>query len=96
MSELKEVAVMIEPPVDGTPGSVSYGRYAIEDGKVVMYGEDDAPMIDRRGNRYERELAEEITPEQIAALLTKKIRGDLGWAHNDFNRPLRLPKEKLV
>jgi hypothetical protein len=41
-------------------------------------------------------LSEEITPEQIAALLTKKIRGDLGWSLNDFNRPLSVPKEKLV
>jgi hypothetical protein len=47
-------------------------------------------------NRYESNLSEEITPEQIAALLTKKIRGDLGWSETDFNRPLRLPKEKLV
>jgi hypothetical protein len=53
-------------------------------------------MTNRRGNRYERELSEEITPQQIAALLTKKIRDDLGWSLNDFNRPLRLPKEKLV
>jgi hypothetical protein len=54
------------------------------------------PMTNRRGNRYERELSEEITPQQIAALLTKKIRDDLGWSLNDFNRPLRLPKEKLI
>jgi hypothetical protein len=44
----------------------------------------------------EHDLSEEITPQQIAALLTKKIRGDLGWSETDFNRPLRLPKEKLV
>jgi hypothetical protein len=96
MSEKKEIAVMIEPSVGGDPGRVSYGRYAVEDGKVVMCGEDDAPVTDRRGNRYESDLSEEITPEQIAALLTKKIRGDLGWSETDFNRPLRLPKEKLV
>jgi hypothetical protein len=96
MSELQEVAVMIEPPLGGSPGRVSYGRYAIEDGKVVIYSEDGEPMTDRRGNRYEHDLSEEITPQQIAALLTKKIRGDLGWSKIDFNRPLRLPKEKLV
>jgi hypothetical protein len=48
MSEKKEIAVMIESPVGGDPGRVSYGRYAVEDGKVVMYDEDDVPVTDRR------------------------------------------------
>jgi hypothetical protein len=96
MSEKKEIAVMIEPPVGGDPGRVSYGRYAIEDGKVVMYDEDGDPMTDRRGNRYERELVEGIEPDQIAGQLTRRIRHDLGGDKGNFNRPLIFPKEKLV
>jgi hypothetical protein len=96
MSELKEIVVMIEPPIGNSPGVVSYGRYAIEDGKIVMYDEDGDPMADRRGNRYERELVEGIAPDQIAAQLTKKIRHDLGGDKNGFNRPLIFPRETLV
>jgi hypothetical protein len=96
MSKLKEIVVMIDAPVDGSPGRVSYGRYAIEDGKVVMYDEDDAPVTDRRGNRYEHELVEGIEPDQIAARLTKKIRRDQGGDKSGFNRPLIFPKETLV
>jgi hypothetical protein len=96
MSDLEEIAVMIEPSVDGGPGRVSYGRYAVEDRIVVMYGEDGEPMTDRRGNKYEREFVDGVEPDQIAGLLTRRIRRDLGWSETDFNRPLRLPKEKLV
>jgi hypothetical protein len=87
---------MIEPPVEGSPGRVSYGRYAIEDGKVVTYGEDGEPMTDRRGNRYESELVEGIEPEQIVAKLTRCIRRELGGDDIGFNRPLKLPNETFV
>jgi hypothetical protein len=96
MSELKEVIVMIDAPADGSPDRVSDGRYAIEDGKIVMYSEDGEPMTDRRGNRFESELVDGVEPDQIAGLLTRRIRRELGWSLNDFKRPLRLPKEKLV
>jgi hypothetical protein len=96
MSKLKEIVVMIDAPVDGGPGRVSYGRYAIEDGKVVMYDEDETPVTDRRGNRYEQELVEGIEPDQIAARLTKKIRYDQGGDKGGFNRTLIYPKETLV
>jgi hypothetical protein len=96
MSEKKEIVVMIDAPVDGSPGRVSYGRYAIEDGKVVMYDEDETPVTDRRGNRYEQELVEGVEPDQIAARLTKKIRQAQGGDKSGFNRPLIFPKETLV
>jgi hypothetical protein len=96
MSEKKEIVVMIDAPVDGSPGRVSYGRYAIEDGKVVMYDEDETPVTDRRGNRYEQELVEGIEPDQIAARLTKKSRQAQGGDKSGFNRPLIFPKETLV
>jgi hypothetical protein len=82
--------------VDGSPGRVSYGRYAVEDGKVVMYDEDETPVTDRRGNRYELELVEGIEPDQIAARLTKLIRRDQGGDKSGFNRLLTFPKEKIV
>jgi len=53
VSEKNEIAVMIEPPVGSDPGRVSFGRYAVEDGKVVMYDEDETPVTGRCGNRYE-------------------------------------------
>jgi hypothetical protein len=96
MSELKEIVVMIDAPVDGSPGRVSYGRYAVEDGKIVMYGEDDVPVTDRRGNKNEQELSEGIEQDQIATRLTKRIRRDHGGDKSGFNRPLIFPRETLV
>jgi len=96
VSEKNEIAVMIEPPVGSDPGRVSFGRYAVEDGKVVMYDEDETPVTGRCGNRYEHELVEGIEPDQIAARLTKRIRRDQGGDKSGFNRPLIFPKETLV
>jgi hypothetical protein len=38
MAEIKQVAAMIEAPAGDDSGRVSYGRYAVDCGKVVMYG----------------------------------------------------------
>ena len=96
MPEIKQVAAMTEAPAGDDPGRVSYGRYAVDCGKVVICGEDDEPMTDKRGNRYERELVDGIATEQIAAQLTIRIRRELGGQNYGYNRPLNLPRETLV
>jgi hypothetical protein len=96
MFEISEVAVTIEQPANGKPGRVSYGRYAVEVDRVVMYDENDEPMKDKRGNRYELLIGEGVEPEQLASILTKRIRRDRGGGHTRFGAPFNFPDETFV
>lgn len=96
MSEIKEIAVTIERSTSRSPGRVTYGRFVVENGKVVMYDENDKPMMDRRGNRYEAPVASDIPAEQIAARLTKKIRQELTGDNAGFNRHIDYRDGPLV
>jgi hypothetical protein len=95
MFEIKEVAVTIEPPSNGKPGRVSCDRYVVEVDRVVMYNENDEPMKDKAGNRYEALIHDGVSPEQLAAMLTKQIRLDRG-GHSRFGAPFDFPDETFV
>jgi hypothetical protein len=53
-----------------------------------VFGEDDLPMTDERGNRYEIAVGKNINPEQLAAKLTVKIRDKVLGEGAGFNRKI--------
>jgi hypothetical protein len=52
-------------------------------------------MKDKSGNRHEMMIQDDVEPELLAGVPTKKIPRDLG-GYNSFDAPLDFPNETFV